>query len=130
MLISLNEAKKHLRVEHDADDDYITGLILAAQQWAENFLNKKFQDPEPDNNESEINGENSEMTNDEENSTENIENPDDEDEYDDLIECQSIHKQAMLLVLGTWYEHREDGLNNYIPYAAKNLLYPLRRVPV
>ena len=128
MLISLNEAKKHLRVEHDADDDYITNLILASQQWAENFLNRKFKEIiNNDNNEvnnndgdNENNLSNDNIIDDENNnvdseSTENIStensidnNANDDDNDDDLIECQEVHKQAMLLVIGTWYEHREN----------------------
>jgi uncharacterized phiE125 gp8 family phage protein len=36
--ISLADAKTHLRVEHDADDTYITALIAAARQNAESHL--------------------------------------------------------------------------------------------
>lgn len=33
--VSLEEAKRHLRVEHQEDDDYIEGLITAAREAAE-----------------------------------------------------------------------------------------------
>jgi len=37
--VSLDEAKKHLRVTFAHDDDYISGLIKAARQDAEAYLN-------------------------------------------------------------------------------------------
>ena len=134
MLISLNEAKKHLRVEHDADDDYITNLILAAQQWAENFLNRKFKEVIDNKENDENNSVDSENTENiaTENSIDN--NANDDDDNDDLIECQEVHKQAMLLVIGTWYEHREDNvtvtISSGLRRPAEMLLYPHRKVPV
>lgn len=38
--VSLEEAKLHLKVEVDEDDDLVTGMIAAARQWAEGFLNR------------------------------------------------------------------------------------------
>ena len=38
-LITLDEAKIHLRVTHDADDAYITGIIKSAYLYAENYCN-------------------------------------------------------------------------------------------
>lgn len=37
--VSLEELKRHLRVEFDDDDELISGLALAAREWAEGFLN-------------------------------------------------------------------------------------------
>lgn len=91
MLISLEEAKKHLRVEHNADDDLINSLILSAQNWADSFLNFKIEE---------------------------VEDP------------PEIFKQAMLLVIGSWYENRENVSDKYVPYVACSLLWPFRKVPV
>ena len=44
--LSLPEVKKHLRVEFDDDDGLIEGLIVAAWQWAEGFLNAVLVAPE------------------------------------------------------------------------------------
>lgn len=43
-LVSLIEAKKHLRVEIHDDDEYIALLIDAAEQWAAEFLNRPLSD--------------------------------------------------------------------------------------
>lgn len=40
--VSLDEAKAHLRVDHDTDDDLITALIAAARQFAETFTRRAF----------------------------------------------------------------------------------------
>jgi uncharacterized phiE125 gp8 family phage protein len=37
--VSLAEAKAHLKVDYSADDDYITALITAARQQAEEYTN-------------------------------------------------------------------------------------------
>ena len=39
-LISLDEAKEHLRVDGDDDDGYVTALITAARQWAEEYTQR------------------------------------------------------------------------------------------
>ena len=39
----LDAVKAFLRVEHDADDDLITGLIAVAKQRADDFLNNSFE---------------------------------------------------------------------------------------
>lgn len=40
--ITLAEAKTHLRVDHNDEDDYIESLIIAARQWAENETHRRF----------------------------------------------------------------------------------------
>lgn len=40
--VTLTEAKSHLRVDHSDDDTYITGLITAARNIAENYTNSSF----------------------------------------------------------------------------------------
>ena len=47
MIISLTEAKTHLRIEHDEEDEYLTGLILQAQAAAEDYCRVKFSEEEP-----------------------------------------------------------------------------------
>ncbi len=43
MIISLEEAKTHLRIEHDEEDEYLTGLILQAQAAAEDYCRVSFE---------------------------------------------------------------------------------------
>jgi len=38
--ITLAEAKDHLRLTHDLDDDYVTALIKAARQYTEQAINR------------------------------------------------------------------------------------------
>ena len=47
MLITLSEAKTHLRIEHDEEDEYLTGLIRQAQAAAEDYCRVTFPDEDP-----------------------------------------------------------------------------------
>ncbi len=47
MLISLEEAKTHLRIEHDEEDEYLTELIRQAQAAAEDYCRVEFPDEDP-----------------------------------------------------------------------------------
>ena len=47
MIISLSEAKTHLRIEHDEEDEYLTGLIRQAQAAAEDYCRVTFPDEDP-----------------------------------------------------------------------------------
>ena len=41
-IITLSDAKQHLRVLYDDEDAYITSLITASIQYAENFQNRVY----------------------------------------------------------------------------------------
>jgi uncharacterized phage protein (predicted DNA packaging) len=96
--LSLAEAKKHLRVEFDDDDELIGNLITASREYAEGFLNRKLVAAE-----------------------EGAEPP----------VVPQKWKQAMLLLIGHWYEHRESvnagGLTE-IPMGVDMLLWQDRNV--
>ena len=47
MIVSVDEVKTHLRIQHDEEDDYIAGLIEQAQTAAEDYCRVSFE-PEPD----------------------------------------------------------------------------------
>ena len=47
MVVSIDELKTHLRIQHDEEDEYIALLIMQAQEAAENYCRVQFE-PEPD----------------------------------------------------------------------------------
>ena len=47
MIVTLDEVKTHLRIEHNEEDDYITSLIQQAQTAAEDYCRVQFE-PESD----------------------------------------------------------------------------------
>ena len=47
MIVTVDEVKTHLRIQHDEEDEYITGLIAQAQTTAEDYCRVEFE-PEPD----------------------------------------------------------------------------------
>ena len=47
MILTVDEVKTHLRIQHDEEDEYITGLIAQAQTTAEDYCRVEFE-PEPD----------------------------------------------------------------------------------
>ena len=46
MIVTVDEVKTHLRIQHDEEDDYIAGLIAQAQTAAEDYCRVQFE-PEP-----------------------------------------------------------------------------------
>lgn len=103
--ITLSEAKAHLRVEHSDEDAYITTLISVARDFAEKFVNRLLAERQPE-------------------AGENV------PEYTFPTPAE---KQAMLLLIGHFYEHREDVSPTAMyktPIASKNLLNFSRKVPL
>ena len=49
MTVTVEEVKAHLRIQHDEEDAYLTGLIAQAQAAAEDYCRVSFEDgaPEP-----------------------------------------------------------------------------------
>ena len=49
MVVSVDEVKMHLRIQHSEEDSYLEGLILQAQAAAEDYCRTSFGDsgPEP-----------------------------------------------------------------------------------
>lgn len=47
MIVTVDEVKTHLRIQHDEEDDYIESLIKQAQTAAEDYCRVQFE-PEPD----------------------------------------------------------------------------------
>ena len=98
-MIKLEQVKKHLRIDHSDEDDYITLLEKAAVAHAEQYLNRKlFADAVP---ESESNG---------------------------VVISDDI-RAAILLITGHLYENRSDTSEQRlyeVPLASKALLNPYR----
>ena len=49
MIVSLEEVKTHLRIQHDEEDEYLEGLIAQAQGAIEDYCRVEFSEdvPEP-----------------------------------------------------------------------------------
>ena len=49
MILTVDEVKTHLRIQHDEEDDYLEGLIAQAQGAAEDYCRTEFgiAAPEP-----------------------------------------------------------------------------------
>lgn len=48
MIVTVEEVKSHLRIQHDEEDDLITGFIVQAQAVAEDYCRVQFTDPAPE----------------------------------------------------------------------------------
>ena len=48
MIVTVDEVKTHLRIQHDEEDAYLTGLIVQAQAAAEDYCRPQFSDPAPE----------------------------------------------------------------------------------
>ncbi|MBQ3704497.1 MAG: phage gp6-like head-tail connector protein [Oscillospiraceae bacterium] len=47
MIVSVDELKTHLRIEHDDEDDQLESLLRQAQAAAEDYCRVKFSEEEP-----------------------------------------------------------------------------------
>ncbi len=48
MIVTADEVKTHLRIQHDEEDEYITGLIVQAQTSAEDYCRVAFGSDAPE----------------------------------------------------------------------------------
>ena len=48
MIVTEDEVKVHLRIQHDEEDEYISTLIAQAQAAAEDYCRVQFSDPAPE----------------------------------------------------------------------------------
>ena len=48
MIVTEDEVKVHLRIQHDEEDEYIGSLIAQAQVAAEDYCRVQFSDPAPE----------------------------------------------------------------------------------
>ena len=48
MIVTEDEVKVHLRIQHDEEDEYIGSLIAQAQAAAEDYCRVQFSDPAPE----------------------------------------------------------------------------------
>ena len=50
MIVTVDEVKTHLRIQHDEEDEYIAGLIAQAQTAAEDYCWVQFEPTGDENN--------------------------------------------------------------------------------
>ena len=48
MIVTVDEVKVHLRIQHDEEDGYIGSLIAQAQTAAEDYCRVQFSEPAPE----------------------------------------------------------------------------------
>ena len=48
MILTIEEAKAHLRIQHDEEDELIEGFIAQAQAVAEDYCRVQFEDTAPE----------------------------------------------------------------------------------
>ncbi|MBR5879485.1 MAG: head-tail connector protein [Akkermansia sp.] len=48
MILTIEEVKAHLRIQHDEEDDLIEGFIAQAEAVAEDYCRVQFTDPAPE----------------------------------------------------------------------------------
>ena len=48
MIVTVDEVKTHLRIQHDDEDAYLEGLIKQAQATAEDYCRVQFSEPAPE----------------------------------------------------------------------------------
>ena len=48
MILTIEEVKAHLRIQHDEEDDLIEGFIAQAEAVAEDYCRVQFSDPAPE----------------------------------------------------------------------------------
>ena len=48
MILTIEEVKAHLRIQHDEEDDLIAGFIAQAEIVAEDYCRVQFTDPAPE----------------------------------------------------------------------------------
>lgn len=100
-MLTLQEAKVHLRTDHDDDDDYIEDLILVAQEYIRDILTPL---PDPD--------------------ADPLDPP-------FVLPVTQKQKQVCRLLVAHWYANREavsDAPKSEVPLAVRALLL-LERPP-
>lgn len=100
-MITLDDAKLHLRVDHDGDDDYIASLIAAARVFITRDLARNLYDTGA---------------------------PIPADDAHGLHISADLRHAARLLI-GNWYEHREaatDAPKTEVPHAYWRLVQHYR----
>ena len=48
MIVTVDEVKTHLRIQHSEEDDYLSGLIAQAQAAAEDYCRVEFSEDAPE----------------------------------------------------------------------------------
>ncbi|SUO95257.1 head-tail connector protein [Suttonella ornithocola] len=100
-MIKLERVKQHLRIDHDDEDEYLAGRIDAAKIFVERDINRNLYA--------------------------DAHSIPQDDTYGIVITADL--EQAMLLLIGNWYEHREaaaDATKSEVPLAYWRLVQHYR----
>lgn len=101
-MVSLDRAKQHLRVDHDAEDELIQAYLESSVAYVEQYCDRQIVDPAPAEDEQPI------------------------DPNTQMLVTKDV-EQAMLLLVGHWFNNREavviGTISTAVPLAVESLLW-------
>ncbi|YCH23153.1 head-tail connector protein [Pseudomonas sp. D1-3] len=101
-MVSLDRAKQHLRVDHDAEDELIQAYLESAVAYVQQYCDRQIVDPAPAEDEEPI------------------------DPNTQMLVTKDV-EQALLLLVGHWFNNREavviGTITSALPLAVESLLW-------
>lgn len=101
-MVSLDRVKQHLRVDHDEENELIQAYLESALSYVEQYCDRQIIDPAPAEGEEPI------------------------DPNTQMLVTKDV-EQAMLLLVGHWFNNREavviGTISSAVPLAVESLLW-------